>query len=94
MTGKAPPDDPISLREALHGIWQADKYPILGNADWSAAARLDAEALERAEQAVMSPCDWPEFADWIAALRNPNLTGDERDQIMYAIHDLFEPHED
>lgn len=84
---------PLTMRDALHGIWQADKYPILGNEDWRAAARLDAEALERAATAVMSPGDRPEFAEWIAALRRPDLPGDERDEIMYAIHDLFEPEE-
>ena len=37
----------LTLREALHGIWRPDKYPILGNADWIAAARLDREAAAR-----------------------------------------------
>ena len=83
--------DTLSLREALRGIWQADKYPIRGNEDWREAERLDAEALARAGKAVMSPGDRPEFADWIAALRDANLAGNERDEIMYAIHDLFEP---
>lgn len=86
-----PPLEPITLHDALHGIWQADKYPVLGNEDWREARRLDAEALERAGWAVMSPGDRPEFAAWIAALRNPSLPGDEREEIMYAIHDLFEP---
>lgn len=85
--------DPISLREALHGIWRADKYPILGNEDWAAAARLDREALERAAAAAPKADDRPEWAQWIAALRDPNLSGDRRDEIMYAIHDLFEPDE-
>lgn len=96
--GEASGDDsggtsPLSLREALRGIWQADKYPILRNTDWREAELLDAEALARAETAVMSPGDPPEFRDWIATLRKPNLPGDERDRIMYAIHDLFEPDE-
>ena len=80
----------LSLREALRSIWRADKTPILGNEDWREGERLDAEALARAERAVMSPGDQPEFAAWIAALRDPNLSGTERDKIMYAIHDLFE----
>lgn len=88
-----PPPEPITLRDALRGIWQADKYPVLGNEDLREARRLDAEALERAGWAVMSPGDRPEFADWIAALRNPELPGDEREEIMYAVHDLFEPDE-
>lgn len=84
----------LSLREALRGIWQADKYPILGNEDWREAELLDAEALERAADAVMLPGDQPEFADWIAALRDPSLPGEKREKIMYAIHDLFEPDDD
>jgi len=91
MTGKDAADTPISLREALRGIWPADKYPIRGNEDCREAERLDAEALARAEKAVMSPGDRPDFADWIAALRNPDLVRDARDMIMHAIHDLFEP---
>jgi hypothetical protein len=83
--------NPISLREALHGIWRADKYPILGNEDWAVGARLDREALERAATAVAAHDDKPEWAMWIAALRDPNLSGSRRDEIMYAIHDLFEP---
>ena len=50
---------PLSLREALRGIWQADKYPILGNEDWAVGARLDAEALERAATAVPAADDAP-----------------------------------
>lgn len=62
---------PLSLRDALREIWQADKYPILGNEDWREAERLHAEALERAKAAVMSPVDQSEFA----ALRDPHLPG-------------------
>jgi len=87
----ATPHRSPSTRRCGASIWQADKYPILGNADWREDELLDAEALARTEKAVMSPGDQPEFADWIAALRKPGLTGDERDQIMYAIHDLSEP---
>lgn len=82
---------PLSLREALRGIWQADKYPILGNEDLREATRLDAEALARAERAVMLPGDQPKFAAWIASLRDPKLSGPEHDRIMHALHDLFDP---
>jgi hypothetical protein len=85
--------NPLSLREALRGIWQADKYPILGNEDWAVGARLDAEALERAATASAAADDAPEWAEWIAALRDPQLPGSLREGIMYAIHDLFEPEE-
>jgi hypothetical protein len=54
-----PAAEKITFREALRGIWQADKYPILGNEDWRVAARLDAEALERAGSAMPSPDDQP-----------------------------------
>jgi hypothetical protein len=85
---------PLSLRDALRGIWQADKYPILGNEDWAVGARLDKEALERAATSVPATDDKPEWAQWIAALRNPELPGNEREEIMYAIHDLFEPEDE
>ena len=86
---RANADAPFTLREALRGIWLADKYPIHSNEDWRVAAILDAEALEKAASAVASPDDPPEFAKWIAALRDPQPLSDERDQIMFALHDLF-----
>jgi hypothetical protein len=86
--------DPMSLREALHGIWRADKYPIRGNEDWAAAARLDREAFQRAATAAPTANDRPEWAQWIAALRDPNLSGSRRDEIMSALHDLFEPEDE
>src|ERR1700731_1625885 len=89
-----PPPAPLTMREALRGIWIAAKYPILGNEDWKAAARMDAEALERAGTAVPAPDDLPEFAMWIAALRDPQLPTNEREDIISAIYDLFEPPDD
>ena len=82
---------PLTMREALRGLWQAARYPIRGNEDWRIAARLDAEALERAATAVPAPDDPPEFARWIAALRDPKLPDNEREDIMTAIYDLFDP---
>ena len=82
---------PLTMREALRRIWEADKYPILGNEDWRHAAILDREALDAAAAAVASPDDPPEFAAWVAALRDPALPGDERECIMFALHDLFDP---
>ena len=81
----------LSLRAALHGIWQAAKYPIRSNEDWAVGARLDSEALERASTAAPVAGDIPEFAQWIAALRDPRLPQNEREQIMSAVYDLFEP---
>jgi len=84
----------LSLRDALRGIWQAAKYPIRGNEDWAIGARLDREALERAATAAPMEGDAPEFAQWIAALRDPRLPENGREQIMSAVYDLFEPEEE
>jgi hypothetical protein len=84
---------PLTMREALRLIWRAAKYPILGNGDVQLAQLADAEALERAGTAVLAPDDAPEFAVWIAALRSPKLAESEREEIISAIYDLFEPDE-
>jgi hypothetical protein len=81
----------LSMREALREIWKAASYPIRGNEDWRIAARMDTEALERAGKAVPGPNDPPEFAMWIAALRDPRIPDIEREDIMSAIYDLFDP---
>jgi hypothetical protein len=46
MTGQGvdTPQSPLTLRDALRQIWEADKYPIRGNEDWRAAAAMSAEA--------------------------------------------------
>jgi hypothetical protein len=85
---------PLTMRDALRLIWQAAKYPILGNEDWRVGERMDAEALERAATAVQGPDDLPEFATWIAALRDPKLPEDQRDDILSAIYDVFDPDRD
>jgi hypothetical protein len=72
----------------------AGQIPDPGNADWIAAARLDREALDRAATAAPAPDDKPEWAKWIEALRDPKISGGRRDEIMYAIHDLFEPEDE
>ncbi len=91
MTNQDTTTPPPTMREALRQIWQAERYPIRGNADWREAAILTAEALERAGTAVPAPDDPPEFAQWIAALRDPKLPVGEREDIMTAIYDLFDP---
>lgn len=45
----------VTVREALRLLWEADRYPILGNADWRASDRL------KAALAVPSPDDPLEF---------------------------------
>ena len=82
---------PLTMREALREIWKAASYPIRGNEDWRIAARMDTEALERAGKAVPGPNDPPEFAMWIAALRDPRIPDIEREDIMSAIYDLLDP---
>jgi hypothetical protein len=42
---------------------------------------------------VAAPDDLPEFAEWIATLRKPGLSGDERERIIFALHDFFDPEE-
>ncbi len=85
---------PFRTRDALRQVWQAARYPIRGNEDWRIAERLDAEALERAGTAVPEPDDPPEFARWIAALRDPQLPDSEREETLSAIYDLFDPDRD
>ena len=82
---------PVTMCEALRGIWLADKYPIRGNEDVQIARRMDTEALKKAVTAVAAPDDPPEFAQWIAALRDPHTPGDARDDVLSALHDLFDP---
>jgi len=79
------------MRDALRPIWEADRYPIPGNEDARAAVRMSAEALARAGEAVPASDDPPEFMAWIAALLNPRLPKGEREDIMSAIYDLFDP---
>jgi hypothetical protein len=52
---------------------------------------MSAEALARAGKAVPASGDPPEFAAWITALRYPRLPKGDRDDIMSAIYDLFDP---
>lgn len=82
---------PLTMREALRQIWLADKYPILGNADWRASAIAMTEALEKLATAVPEPDDPPEFARWIMDLRDPKTRYDTQKEILFALHDFFDP---
>jgi hypothetical protein len=82
---------PLTMREALHEIWEADRYPILGNEDWRASAILMREALARAASATASPDGPPEFGRWLAALQDRSLPNADRQAIMTALYDLFDP---
>jgi Family of unknown function (DUF6088) len=88
------PTAPITAREALRLVWEAERYPIRGNEDWRTAAALAREALVRAATATASPDDPPEFGLWLTALCSGQLTPDERDRIMGEIYALFDPTED
>jgi hypothetical protein len=52
---------------------------------------MKADALARAETAIASPNDPPEFASWIAALSDPGLSLDEQEEIYGSLHDYFDP---
>jgi hypothetical protein len=90
----ATPTAPITAREALRLIWEADRYPIRGNEDWRTSAILAKEARVSAATAWTSPGDPPEFAKWIAALLDPKLAESKREDIMSAIYNLFEVDEE
>jgi hypothetical protein len=84
------PPPAITVREVLRLLLEADSYPRLGNQDWREADIMEAEALAKAATAIASPGDPPEFARWLATLRDPLPSDDERAEIMSAIYDLFE----
>ena len=50
---------------------------------------MEAAALEKAATAVASPDDPPEFGRWLEALQKPDLSGNEREEIYWAIHDYY-----
>jgi hypothetical protein len=83
------PEAAITVREVLRLLVEADSYPRLGNEDWAVAARMEAAALKKAVTAVASSGDPPEFGRWVEALRNADLTTNEREEIYWAIHDYF-----
>jgi hypothetical protein len=55
------------------------------SADGSGAAALAKAATEAA-----SPDDPPEFGRWLEALRQGDLTTNEREEIYWAIHDYID----
>lgn len=87
----APQAPPITVGEALYLIWQADHYPILGNEDLQASRRLEEEALSKAANAIPEAADPSEWAQWLAVLLSPSSSGDERENVMSALYDLFDP---
>jgi len=82
---------PITIREALRLLWEADRYPIRGNEDLRPALALEKEARARAAIAIPSPNDPPEFAGWLATLLDQSRPEPEREAAMEALYDLFDP---
>ena len=72
-----PPATPMTVRDVLRLVLQADASPILGNEDVPVALRMERTALQHAETAVSSPDDPPEFARWLEALRQPCIEQDK-----------------
>jgi hypothetical protein len=87
----AAPPAPITVREALRLLWEADRYPIRGNEDWRWSAALQKEARARAATATASPDDPPEFIDWLTVLQDPSSPESDREAAMSALYDLFDP---
>jgi hypothetical protein len=84
---------PMTVRDVLLLVLQADAYPILGNEDVPVALRMEKAALQHAETAVSSPDDPPEFARWLAALRQPGIGQGEREEVLGAMYAYFDPEE-
>jgi hypothetical protein len=83
------PAQPITVREVVRRLIEADRYPCLGNTDWREAERLDEEALALAPTAIASPDDPPEFATWLAALSGPSGRRN-RQAVFDEIYDYLE----
>jgi hypothetical protein len=80
----------IAVRDVLRLLWEADCYPRIGNHDWVVGRAMEDEALARSEFATPTLDDSPEFAVWLAALRKPDLSVEEREEIYWAMHDYFD----
>ena len=83
----------MTVRDVLLLVLQADRYPILGNEDVPVVIRMEQEALQKAETAVASPDDPPEFVRWLEALRKPGLGNEAREEVMVAMGEYFDPEE-
>jgi hypothetical protein len=87
------PATPMMVRDVLLLVLQADAYPILGNEDVPVALRMQRAALQHAATAVSSPDDPPEFARWLAALQQPDLSVEAREDVLWAMYAYFDPEE-
>ena len=79
----------IFVRDVLRLLLEADSFPRQGNEDWREAERMETEALQKAEFAVKSSDDPPEFAGWLNNLRRPDIQANEQEATILAIRDYF-----
>jgi hypothetical protein len=82
---------PLTACEVFQLLLEADKYPCTGNEDVPVAIAMTRDALEKARTAVLSADDPPEFARWLSELQRLDLTSNEREEIIWAPYDYFEP---
>ena len=88
--GGAGEPGPPTVRDVLRLLWDADRYPHLGNEDNRIADILEEEALAAAPHAVRCPDDPPELAEWLAILQDGKLSNDARASVMSKLYDLFD----
>lgn len=82
---------PTTIRDVLLKVLAAYQYPCLGNGDFAVSLQLEKEALQCAEAIAPSDEDPPEFARWLAVLRSPKASNDEREAVYFAMLDHFQP---
>jgi hypothetical protein len=77
-------------RVALLAFAKAWTYPILGNEDVPVMRRLFEEARALSKGVAASPADPPEFAGWLAILRDKSRDGaHEWEDTLHAVTDYF-----
>jgi len=81
---------PPTIQQVLRLLWEADRYPHLGNEDNRVVALLEKEAFALACHAVPSLGDPPEFAKWLSLLQDQKLSADAHDTIMAKLNEIFD----
>ena len=77
-------------RVALLAFAKAWTYPILGNEDVPVTTRLFERARALTKDASASAADPPEFAGWLAILRDQSRDGShESEDTLHAVTDYF-----